>query len=612
MRFLISILCVLLCWPASAQLPMKRQSVGSLHLPTGTALLTNIFYDTFDDGDIASPLAATRTAYPGPGVWTNTQANGSSLWVSNYFTLGQTQIVAGALGIAPQTGAGTALSNTMLIASSISNTPGLAMITKLMLSGPTTQTQNCMVGFERATAAGNADGATANLWFGLLQSYGFGANYMYWPIVDNYSDYEICIVTIPSGNLCFIRGTGAQSLPNAGSGNRAGHFGDWILYAVHSETADATVRPVIQNAGAMTWVDSFRVLHLGEEWTNRYHIAAASIIGQATNGSHLTAQTPDATIELTYRQGDITIPTDILKFRMVDETNGFVWRVITNRLKLIALSNGVETVKLDSGSTYASNTVYRFIASCLGSNLWAGKKDALFGVQNSEYNPAGTNVWIGTTGTNFVVWPMRYTFPENSGIAPVRGIYSFGDSRVYSSSDTTLPQSSARPNWQYYLCQSLNTNNALTFQENPPRAGHSGFNIGQLQAVVDYDLSHASRQGPAPEFILINMGINSRSGETINATWTNNVSYILDAHHVKWPDAKMYITQVSTTNSGFETVLEKINGYFATYISTNTSWCFQGPDESLTLTGSNAADGLHLNHDGCVAWVAAWRSVLGL
>jgi hypothetical protein len=108
---------------------------------------------------------------------------------------------------------------------------------------------------------------------------------------------------------------------------------------------------------------------------------------------------------------------------------------------------------------------------------------------------------------------------------------------------------------------------------------------------------------------LIDMGVNDCAG-AIDAAWSNNFCYCLDAVHTKWPSTKVYVTLPWQTNSC--PTYSDMTNTITRIVANRNGWCFPGVDEVNIITGDNTDDGTHLSHWGCVSNAVAWKAVLGL
>lgn len=110
---------------------------------------------------------------------------------------------------------------------------------------------------------------------------------------------------------------------------------------------------------------------------------------------------------------------------------------------------------------------------------------------------------------------------------------------------------------------------------------------------------------PTPEFVLINIGRNG---------WIkSDVAYVVDAIHVKWPNAHVLLCRIWSTISASPTIN---NVDIPDLISTRSSWLFLGPDERVFLEGGdNGAletyDGTHYTAFGAQQAAAAWKIAMG-
>jgi len=110
-----------------------------------------------------------------------------------------------------------------------------------------------------------------------------------------------------------------------------------------------------------------------------------------------------------------------------------------------------------------------------------------------------------------------------------------------------------------------------------------------------------------PTYVLILLGANDLS--VTEADWKTNYRYILDAVHAKWPSTAIHCGK-SFRQSG----ALPANQWIPDMIAEHPDYLFGGFDLADVLDGKTdiyTSDGLHPNHDGCVAIGEQWATVLG-
>lgn len=149
-----------------------------------------------------------------------------------------------------------------------------------------------------------------------------------------------------------------------------------------------------------------------------------------------------------------------------------------------------------------------------------------------------------------------------------------------------------------------------TIRTVPARVGISGLTIATAQARVDSDLAAAVGY---PDFVFVNLGKNDvKNGASapVQATVESNLAYILDACHVKWPLARVYLAKIQALNdNGYLTALD--DTWIPNVLASRSAWAFVGPDERTFLSAGNMVDNLHPNHAGHVLLATNVRTTAG-
>jgi lysophospholipase L1-like esterase len=122
-----------------------------------------------------------------------------------------------------------------------------------------------------------------------------------------------------------------------------------------------------------------------------------------------------------------------------------------------------------------------------------------------------------------------------------------------------------------------------------------------------------------PTYVFINTGANdvevaTWAGITENS-WKTDMSYIISAIHTKWSAAKIYISlsyRYSVTDD-YNDEHTTLSTWAADLAALNPSYVFVGPNEQPILDSHPEllGDGLHPNHDGCIAIAQAAKTTLG-
>lgn len=166
-------------------------------------------------------------------------------------------------------------------------------------------------------------------------------------------------------------------------------------------------------------------------------------------------------------------------------------------------------------------------------------------------------------------------------------------------------------NFQPQLVQKLQENTRISWQENPTRYATSGWTVADVAAGIDAAL--AARSGN-PEFVLINLGANDAAAMPAEADYKTNYLYILDAIHVKYASAQIYLMR--TWRRGLGTESNTLAGWIADIVSSRSSFVHLGPDERVFLENGDdgvtyTAEGVHPNAAGYTLTARQWRYAMG-
>lgn len=145
------------------------------------------------------------------------------------------------------------------------------------------------------------------------------------------------------------------------------------------------------------------------------------------------------------------------------------------------------------------------------------------------------------------------------------------------------------------------------------RLATSGITTHGRKLQIDTDLASAT---PVPTHILYNLGANDVPAMPSQATWESDTAYILDAMHVKWPAAKIYLTRC--WRGGYATECNTLATWQDNVLATRSGWAFIGDDERVWMeNGDNGAtytdgDMTHPNHIGYIRAAQQKQIAMGL
>jgi len=146
--------------------------------------------------------------------------------------------------------------------------------------------------------------------------------------------------------------------------------------------------------------------------------------------------------------------------------------------------------------------------------------------------------------------------------------------------------------------------------------GRNGATTASMKALVDADL--AAMTAPSLVWlrhILVNIGANDIGGAMpTEAGFKADLGYILDAFHIKWPNATVYVA--SPWERGATANANTLAGWIAAVVAARSSWAFAGPDERTWLeNGDDGAtytiDGIHYSSAGNTAAQQQWMTAMG-
>lgn len=163
----------------------------------------------------------------------------------------------------------------------------------------------------------------------------------------------------------------------------------------------------------------------------------------------------------------------------------------------------------------------------------------------------------------------------------------------------------------------VNTTGNTALWQDPARLAAGGWTLQDVKDNIDATLA-AARTVPAPDYVLINIGVNDVTGGTPDATtWKGNLAYVLDALKTKWASVQVGIEKVWRQGAGYQAALDTLDDTYVPDVLASRPWAFQGPDERIFLkNGDDGAtyttDGVHPNAAGYQLEAQEWATLLGL
>lgn len=413
-------------------------------------------------------------------------------------------------------------------------------------------------------------------------------------------NYPVPTNSYPSQQGTICRGTGWFHVVRDGL--------QWkLVYVGVNGTGTGNMYPVVGgNHVQGTWeVDGMHVAQLTGAWATDHDIATQYIAVSTDN--HVSIATADFFMEHT-----ITAQTGVtqeLSFRMADVDNRLIVRMSQpgSTIKIIERKAAVETELASAAQTWTNGASYRICIQAeaawivvLVNDVYATR------VVSEPWNQTATGVKASNAGTNLITWPRMVALPSFL-LPPQRAFFAYGDSKTWGV-DSTAGRVNGRNGYEPYLSRYLQEATGAEWDELPLRVGRSGYTIAQLAASVDADLSARS---DTPSVVLINIGANDYIS-VIDATWSTNYAYILDAMHAKWPSAQVYCMRV-WRRSG--TSLVAMKSAIGVLVAARSSWCYLGPDETVFLENGDDGTtytviGIHPNEAGYALTAHQWASVI--
>jgi len=207
-------------------------------------------------------------------------------------------------------------------------------------------------------------------------------------------------------------------------------------------------------------------------------------------------------------------------------------------------------------------------------------------------NVNGYNVGNLSADDNFnMTGPWTLTISD----LPANGILTFGDSK------TALHQ------WQPGLITALGT----SCWESPTFIAYLGTTVSYMAAHIDAILAKASG---TPAYILCDIGVvECESTLPAKATWEANYQYIIDAFHVKWPAARIYLAK--PWGQGCDANCATLAGWIDDLVAASPMVVHAGHDEQIWLAAADngatmTTDRFHYSAAGIAEVINQWKTIL--
>lgn len=424
------------------------------------------------------------------------------------------------------------------------------------------------------------------------------------------TDYTITVIErLPAGALVYIQG-GAYTTPT-------------LLGVSNSNSAAMRIFLACGgNTGALQY-DDVRLRDYGGATAQRFGLASAAHYAPATGQTFTIAA--DSWIEFNWLPN--TGETLNIIFRRSDASNYWTVRCSNggSTTKIIEVNAGVETERASVATTWNA-AQFRVVVELRGTSIRVYRNKALLTSYGSAtFNQTATgaeitgflNDDINSALCEYAAWTIAPagTFPPD-GTLP-KFLLPYGDSKTNGSGDTIPPGLSSN-GYPPILCASLEAATSYGWHEAPARVGRGGFSVATgastFQSTVDADIT-ARATSIAPDYILVNMGVNDTGTPPSQSNFVNGYLYVLDALHTAWPNARIGCMRIWSRNEDADSAT--INGYINLAIAAR-SFAFAGPDESVFLKNgadngtTYTADGIHPNRAGYILTAAQWRTAMGI
>jgi lysophospholipase L1-like esterase len=199
---------------------------------------------------------------------------------------------------------------------------------------------------------------------------------------------------------------------------------------------------------------------------------------------------------------------------------------------------------------------------------------------------------------------------------PTRGIFAIGDSKTEAAQD-------------YYdgypvpMLESLKTETPPEYWiERPTRHGLYGGTIAELIASINAGSLDALQLTPAPDYILINLGVNDCANLVTEANYKSDYGACLVWLHARFPSAQIGLMRIGNrwnlpAEQDHYDIMQLMDGtWIPAIIAAHPGYTFLGPDERVFLEGGDnyvtyTVDGCHPNHAGYALTATNWLTSMG-
>jgi lysophospholipase L1-like esterase len=356
-------------------------------------------------------------------------------------------------------------------------------------------------------------------------------------------------------------------------------------------------------------------------WGAAAGVASASALDGGIALATVDAGTPDinASMRVSARTGNVG-----LVFRYIDAQNYAYAYYNGTSITIRQVVAGVDSeVAAPVVTTWANNTLAVLHVDGVSVRLlWCNSGDSwsktCAGTLDASLTGTKVGLYVDNTATTidtFDVYALgtegqyanldRYLVGSGSPqpLQVVKNLLYFGDSKTAGSADES------KCNGYPAYMTTLRT----ICKEIPTRIAVGEATVASRKATIDADLAAATG---TPEYVLWNLGANDAAALPTEVQFKADAQYMIDAFRAKWATTPIYITMVWRASAAAN--CDIINGWYGDVIAANPGVCFAGPDERITLKGTDngatyTADLLHPNALGyCQRVAPAWRSILGL
>lgn len=422
------------------------------------------------------------------------------------------------------------------------------------------------------------------------------------------TDYTITVIERLAGAMVYIQG-GAFSTPTL----------------LGTSNANANAMRVYLSNGSDTGALQYgapRLHDYGGAAGQRFGLAALSNYAPATGLSGTIAA--DSWIEFNWipNAGETL---DII-FRKSDASNYWTARcdVAGSTTKIIEVNAAVETERASVATTWNVAQFRVAVAARAASIRVYRNKALLTSYSSASFNQTATGAQITGFLNDSIVDALceyaAWTISPLGAFPPdgLRALYilPYGDSTTNGSGDT-IPPGLGYNGYPPILCAALETATGYGWYESPVRVGRGGYSVATggntFQSTVDADIA-ARASSLAPDYILVNMGVNDTGTLPTQGNFTTGYLYVLDALHAVWPTARIGCMRIWKRNENADSAT--VNGWIDLCIAAR-AFAFTGPDESVFLKGSDdgntyTTDGTHPNRAGYTLTATQWQSAMGL